>query len=63
MTYRFKENKYTFFNRNGKDCYVWFELRDYWNETIFKSSVHKVSLNIFRILKTKSCLRSHQIYI
>lgn len=57
------EHKYTFYKRNGKDCYVWFELRDYQNEIIFKSSVHKVSLNIFRILKTKSYLRSHHIYI
>lgn len=63
MTYRLKDTRYTFCKRNGKDCYVWFELRDYWNETIFKSSIHKISLNVYRIIQIKHYLRDKGIYI
>lgn len=56
------EYKYYGFKRNGKDCYIWFRL-DKYGETIFNSSVHKVSLNIYRIIKTKKYLSAHHIYI
>lgn len=62
MTYKLKDTKYTFSKRNGKDCYVWFEFRDYWNEIIFKSSVHKISLNAYRMIKIEYSLRSNRIY-
>lgn len=63
MTYRIRDKKYTFYKRNGKDCYIWFELRDYYNETIFKSSVHKVSLNVYRFVGIKYYLRGYHLYI
>ena len=57
MTYKLKDKRYTFYKRNGKDCYIWFELRDFWNETIFKSSVHKISLNVYRMIVIKYDLK------
>lgn len=62
MRIKFYEEKRYMFRRNGKDCYVWFSLNDF-DEITFISEVHKVSLNIYRILKTKSYLRSHRLYI
>lgn len=56
------ERTYYRFKRDGKYCYVWFWINKF-DETIFFSAVHKVSLNVFRILKTKDYLRSHHIYI
>lgn len=63
MPYKLKDTKYTFYKRNGKDCYVWFEFRDYWREPIFKSSVHKISLNVYRMIKMEYGLRSNRVYI
>lgn len=62
MRDKWYEYKYYTFNRNGKDCYVYFRI-DKYDETIFESAIHKVSLNVFRMLKTKIYLRSHHIYI
>lgn len=62
MRDKFYEYKYYRFKRNGKDCYVWFGIAEFDEET-FRSSVHKVSLNVYRILKTKNYLYSHCLYI
>lgn len=62
MRNRWHEYKYYRFMRNGKDCYIQFWLKKY-GETIFNSAVHKVSLNIYRIIKTKNYLSAHHIYI
>ena len=63
MRGRWNEHRYTFSKRNGKDCYIWFEIRDYYGETIFKSSIHKVSLNVYRLIVIRHYLRSHCLYI
>lgn len=63
MSYKLKNTKYTFCKRAGKDCYVWFELRDYWKEAIFKSSVHKISLNVYRMFRIKHYLKYKSICI
>ena len=63
MTYKLKDTKYTFYKREGKNCYIWFELRDYWNETVFKSSMHKISLNAYRIIPMKHYLNHKGVYI
>lgn len=62
MRDKWHEYKYYGFKRNGKDCSIWFRI-DKYDETIFTSAVHKVPLNVFRILKAKKYLRSHHIYI
>lgn len=62
MRDKWYEYKYFNFRRNGKDCYIWFRI-DKFDETIFNSAVHKVSLNVFRMLKVKRYLRSHHLYI
>jgi len=56
------EYKYILSKRNGKDCSVWIELRDSYDEVIFKSSVHKISLNVYRIFRLKDYLRN-SLYI
>lgn len=56
------EYKYYRFKRNGKDYYVWFWIEKY-GEITFNSAVHKIPLNIYRILKTKNYLSSHCLYI
>ena len=62
MRDKFHEYKYYRFKRNGKDCYIGFKI-DKYDETIFSSAVHKVSLNIYRIIKTKKYLSDIQIFI
>lgn len=63
MRDKWHEYKYYRFKRNGKDCYIWFEITDYWGHIEFTSAKHKTSLSVYRILKTKHYLKSHHIYI
>lgn len=62
MRDKWHEYKFYRLKRNGKDCYIWFRI-DKFDETIFNSAVHKISLNVYRILKAKHNLRSLHIYI
>lgn len=57
------EYKYRKWQRNGKDCYVWFQITDYWHDIEFTSAKHKISLNVYRMLNMKYQLRSQCIYI
>ena len=58
-----KYTRYTFNLRNGKDCYIWFELRDYWGETKFTSAKHKISLNQYRLINVIKFMRSKGVRI
>lgn len=57
------EYKYRRWKRNGKDCYTWFVITDYWHDVEFTSAVHKISLNVYRMLNMKYQLRNQCIYI
>lgn len=63
MRDKLNEYKYRRFKRNGKDCYVWFEITDYWRDVEFTSAIHKISLNVYRMLLIKNQLRDQCIYI
>lgn len=52
-----KDKRYTFVSRKGKDCYTWFETRDYWGETTFISAKHKLSLNQYRLFNIIKFIR------
>lgn len=63
MRDKFNEHRYTFYKRNGKDCYTWFEISDYWRDVKFTSAKHKISLNAYRFFTFRAELRNNGIYI
>lgn len=62
MRDKWHEHRYTFYKRNGKDCYTWFRL-DESGRTVFTSARHKISLNAYRFFTFRAELRNNGIYI
>lgn len=52
-----KDKRYTFVSRHGKNCYVWFEIMDYWGDIEFTSAKHKISLNQYRLIHILKFMR------